>query len=517
MMNLENALDKLKIKELKPKQKRIITKLVNKKQNIIGILPTGYGKSLCYIVPHLLLGKNTIVISPLISLIEDQINKLDKYNIPYVCFTSLHKHTQPNLKKILDGTINGILYFSPESFLIRQLVIKSLISKNSVGLICLDESHCLTTWKHFRQSYSDISVFQKWIKGHNIPILCLTATATNESIKNIMKDIKMNKATIVKGSFYKETHQIKCYMKSSVDNDIDKMIQLINNNKGKSLIYCKTRAETEKLSRKLNHKGIKSSYYHAQIRGNERLKIQNNYVKGDLDIMTATIAFGMGIDIPNIYLVIHYGISHDMESYYQEIGRGGRDNNQTICVVFWNNRDFAISMNFDDKINDLTARAESKQKIWKMREYVNTLGCRQEYICDYFGETIESCGRCDNCRRNKMNNNIPIFTNYLILINIYKKNPITYTQLINYLYTKTSLKEFFKSGIKKKVDSLIENKYIKTVKNGKILELSLTIKGNEWLIKRNKIPNSIIIITNFIRNNMNVDEISRILSTFRKI
>lgn len=515
-MDLKQAIKLLKIEKLKYKQEKIITKLVDKKKNIIGVLPTGYGKTICYLIPHLMSGKNTIVISPLISLMDDQIKKLEKYKIPYLCFTSIHNKTQSNLNKVRNGSLNAVLYFSPESFFSRQLIIKSLIAKDKVGLICIDESHCLTTWKHFREKYSQLSVLQKWISGKKIPILCLTATATNDSIKSMMKNIKLTKATIVKGSFEKKQHYIDCCLKDGLDTDVKKMVDLIRLNKGKTIIYCKTRNETEKISKKLNLKGVKSDYYHAQIRGNTRLEIANNFSHGNLDVMTATIAFGMGIDIPNIYLVIHYGISVDIESYYQEIGRGGRDGAKTKCVVFWNKRDFIINKFHENKITNLDERASLHKKSLKIRDYLETQECRQVYICNYFQETINKCNKCDNCFKTLNQDNIEIMTSYIIFKELPKYNAIAFGILVNKLFTKTSLKKIGKYNIKILVNNLINKNYLIENLNNINLEIKHSEKSEKWMNANKKnIDLALIKINSFLYQKRGNYETLKLLSMFK--
>lgn len=405
-INIREHLDKLGIKKLKPKQKEIIN-LFLKKQDVIGILPTGYGKSLCYILPFLLKNKNVLVISPLISLMKDQYVKLQKLGIPTLVFNSSHKKLrdtaegQSKLSGILKGDLKYLMYFSPESFIRNKFLIEELYKKKRISLIAIDESHCVSTWSEFRTDYKELHIINDFKKEYKTKFstIALTATATDSMRTNIINILHLDKPFLVKGSSYKHNLELFIRNKKDLESNIEEIYKNIidNGKENKCIIYCKTKKDTETLSEKLKQKGILCEYYHAGLETNMRDKIQMDFTANKINVITATIAFGMGIDIPDIHLIIHYGISKNIESYYQEIGRGGRDGEPVKCFVYWSARDFMTNKYFIKQIKDKEFRNYELYKLIQLEKYIYTRKCRMRFICNYFEDSIKDCGKCDNC------------------------------------------------------------------------------------------------------------------------
>ena len=280
VINIDENLKKLGIEKLKVHQKTILNAFL-KKRDILGILPTGYGKSLCYILPHLMKSVNVIVISPLLSLMEDQYNKLREKNINCILFNSNHKLDMEVVSKIYRKEESYIMYFSPESLMINQDFIKALIKKRALGLVAVDESHCISMWSDFRRNYGSLDNIKHWIgKGKNkIPILALTATATKQIREDIIKQLRLTDPIIIKAPVYKENLMLNIQEKSTLNNDIDDIYNKIRNIGKKTLIYCKTRNESERISSRLSKKGMKCMYFHAGISGKKRNIIQEQMKK----------------------------------------------------------------------------------------------------------------------------------------------------------------------------------------------------------------------------------------------
>tara|TARA_B110000037_G_scaffold220390_1_gene288186 strand:- start:1302 stop:3335 length:2034 start_codon:yes stop_codon:yes gene_type:complete len=405
-INIKKHLVTLGIKKLKPKQKEIIN-LILKKKDIVGILPTGYGKSICYILPYLLKPKNVIVISPLISLMKDQYDKLKSKNIPTLIFNSSFSKLrdtsagQSKYSAILKGKKSYLMYFSPESFMKNSFLFNELVKLDLVSLIAIDECHCVSSWAEFRSDYKELHIISEVKKKYNkkISTLALTATATIDTRYKILDILKLDKPYLVKESSYKDNLELFVKKKEGIKYDPDNIYRIINENgsKKKCIIYCKTKSDCEKLSEKLKNKGILCDYYHAGLNIAVRNDIQNNFKLNNINVITATIAFGMGIDIPDIHLIIHYGISKNIESYYQEIGRGGRDGKKVKCYVFWGLRDFITNKYFISKIENNEFKKSEYCKLNELNNYINCNYCRMKFICKYFDDRIDDCKKCDNC------------------------------------------------------------------------------------------------------------------------
>lgn len=490
--------------KLKDKQEDIIKNILNKKDTI-GILATGYGKSICYQMPFLINNeKNVLVISPLISLMEDQKTKLEELNISVYCLNSTNLNKNYDKDRIINGHC-GIIYMSPEYFFSSIDFIKKLIKNDELSLIAIDESHCVSTWSDFRPEYKNLGII-KDIAKENIPILALTATATPKIINEIRDSLKLDNPEIIKSSFYRSNLNININRKSKFDLDIKEIVNLIKevDSKDKIIIYCKTKDETEQFVDKLRLYDLKIKSYHAGKSGDLRKKIQNKFMKGEINIIAATIAFGMGVDLPNIRLIINYGISKDMESFYQEIGRAGRDGNESNIYVYWSDKDFFVNKSFLNDIEDQKFKYVQLQRILEIEKFVKDKGCRMKYITNYFGEDIPNCGHCDNCKSDRKEEQIDITNESYYIIKLVKKMNINYgsSMICDILYGANSkkmndqikknkmygiLKHFTKDKIKERIRFLILNNFLEEVKlqNAFGSVIKLPKKGLEW-IKKNK-------------------------------
>ena len=493
--------------KLKDKQELIINSILDNRDTI-GILATGYGKSICYQLPYLIQKKSVIVISPLISLMEDQKIKLESLNIPVYCLNSNNSNKQNDKYSLLNGQ-TGIIYISPEYLFNSKDFILEMANKNLISLVAVDESHCISTWGEFRPEYKELGILKEWVS--NVPILALTATATPKIISDITRVLKLEKVNIIISSFYRENLNINITKKINTNEDQKKIVELIKqvSPTDKIIIYCKTKDETDKFVLKLKDYGIKSKSYHAGKSNEKRIKIQKNFMKGKINIIIATIAFGMGIDLPNIRLVINYGVSKDMESFYQEIGRAGRDGKTSNIHVYWSNNDFNINKSFLNKIPDIEFQKKQMERILEMEKLVNSSICRMKYITKYFGEDINDCGHCDNCLSTKKEDKQDITKECYYVLKLIKnlKNNFGSTMLVDILYGAASkkinsiIKEMSvfgklnntkKETIKDIIRYLIINEYLIEVKLettfGSVIKLNK--KGEEW-IKANKKVNDI--------------------------
>ena len=261
-----------KYDKLKDKQEEIIKNILDGKDTI-GILATGYGKSICYQLPFLLTKKTVIVISPLLSLMEDQLNKLKKLNISVYCLNSNNSNKNTDKAKILDGH-SGIVYMSPEYFIKCETFIKKLSNNNLLSLIAIDESHCISTWSDFRPEYKKLGIIRQWIK--NVPILSLTATATPRIIDDIKEKLDLNNPVIIKSSFHRKNLNINIIRKTDKNLDFNEIVNLVNKlEDDKAIIYCKTKDETDDFVSRFKEVNIKSKSYHGGISNEKRNIIQN--------------------------------------------------------------------------------------------------------------------------------------------------------------------------------------------------------------------------------------------------
>jgi len=410
-------LRRLKIDDLKDKQIEAINKLLLG-NDVIGLLPTGYGKSLCYLLPPLITKKTIFIISPLISLMDDQKEKLDKINIPCATLHTNNKNKHQEILEIKKGNIK-IVYMSPE-YLVKSdglTIAQNLVENNILGFLAIDESHCVSSWgSDFRPEYTNIKTFRELFPS--IPIIALTATATNIVCKDITKILNLNNPAIVKASFDRPNLYISVrgIPNVSVVHQKTKKIRILKRKQAKEhivlswtekypgekiIVYINSRKKTEELAEKLNN--IDKNFcnaYHAGLSKENREIIQNKFLNGEIKVIISTIAFGMGID-QKIRAVIIFGCPSSIEEYYQQIGRAGRDNIQSNTVLYFDYSSVVIAkyMIKDIKFSDselYNFKIDNINRILKFA-YLNT--CRRKYILEYFNESCNffTCRNCDNC------------------------------------------------------------------------------------------------------------------------
>ncbi len=378
-------------------QEDIITHVVHG-GNAFVLMPTGGGKSLCYQLPALVMEGTAIVISPLIALMKNQVDAIrgfvaEKEGIAHFLNSSLNRAQLNEVKQdILSGTTK-ILYVAPESLTKADNI--ELLKKIKISFYAIDEAHCISEWGHdFRPEYRRIRTIIEEIG--RAPLIALTATATPKVQNDIQKNLGMLDAKVFKSSFNRPNLYYELRDKTDPKRDIIKFIK--QNPRKSGIIYCLSRRKVEEIAELLNINGIKALPYHAGLDAKTRADHQDRFLMEDVDVIVATIAFGMGIDKPDVRFVIHYDIPKSIEGYYQETGRSGRDGMEGTCVAFYSYKDIQKLEKFMQ--NKPVAEQEiGKQLLLEMVSYAESNQCRRKLLLNYFGEEykVENCGACDNC------------------------------------------------------------------------------------------------------------------------
>ncbi|TVP47710.1 MAG: DNA helicase RecQ [Mongoliibacter sp.] len=378
----------------------LIVDNVLKGNNTFVIMPTGAGKSLCYQLPAVIQDGTAIVISPLIALMKNQVDQLNAFGInAYFLNSTLNKSETTKVKKEVLSGKTKLLYVAPESLTKEENV--QFLKSAKLSFVAIDEAHCISEWGHdFRPEYRKIKSIIAQI-GEGLPIVALTATATPKVQVDIQRNLQMEEADIFKSSFNRTNlyYEVRPKVKNETKKQI---IKYIKSQKGKSgIIYCLSRKKVQEIADLLKVNGIKAAPYHAGLEQNVRVKNQDDFLNEEVDVIVATIAFGMGIDKPDVRYVIHYDVPKSLEGYYQETGRAGRDGLEGHCLMFYKYDDI-IKLEKFNKDKPVTERENARILLQEMAAYAESSICRRKFLLHYFGEMLEEdCGHCDNCKKPK--------------------------------------------------------------------------------------------------------------------
>jgi ATP-dependent DNA helicase RecQ len=390
---------KLKLKEVfgysqfRGNQETVIRNVLDRKNTFV-IMPTGAGKSLCYQLPALMNDGLAIVISPLIALMKNQVDQLNAYGVNARFLNStLSKGEITRLKKDCMNNIVKLLYVAPESMNKEENI--EFLKKVNVSFVAIDEAHCISEWGHdFRPEYRRIkSIIQQF---GNLPIVALTATATPKVQLDIQKNLQMEDADVFLSSFNRKNLYYEVRPKKETKKQL---IHFMRQHKGKSgIIYCLSRKKVEEVAQLLVVNGFKAAPYHAGLEPEIREKNQDDFLNEETDIIVATIAFGMGIDKPDVRFVVHYDVPKSLEGYYQETGRSGRDGLEGHCLMFYSHNDLSKLEKFN-KDKSVQERENARILLQEMEFYAESPVCRRKQLLHYFGEEYmeDNCGMCDNC------------------------------------------------------------------------------------------------------------------------
>ena len=379
--------------EFRPLQEEIIRDALAGR-DVFVLMPTGGGKSLCFQLPALLRDGLTIVVSPLISLMKDQVDALQTTGIPatYLNSTLDRDEAKARWRGLHRGEYR-MLYVAPERLMLETFLERAL--NWNIAQFAIDEAHCISEWGHdFRPEYREL----KRLREHfpEAPVMALTATATERVRADIVKQLKLREPGCYVASFNRPNLTYRVIPKTSAYDQLLAFIRARPNESG--IVYCASRKSTESVARNLNKDGISAKPYHAGLTSAERTKHQDTFLRDDVRVVTATIAFGMGINKPNVRFVVHYDLPKNLESYYQETGRAGRDGLPSECVLLFSASDVAKQLHFIDEKSETEARI-ARVQLRQMVHYAETRECRRAVLLQYFDEQYAklSCQGCDNC------------------------------------------------------------------------------------------------------------------------
>lgn len=380
--------------EFRPLQKEIIERILAGKDCLV-LMPTGGGKSLCYQLPALMVEGIVVVISPLISLMKDQVDALNRKSIVAEFINSTL--SQPEIVSIMDKSKTGnikILYIAPERLAVSGF--EEFLHTLKISLIAIDEAHCISEWGHdFRPDYRNLKLLRK--KFPTIPIIALTATATEKVREDILKQLSLENSQVFISSFNRPNLSYEVLPKK---DSLKLILALLKNYQGKSvIIYCFSRNDTEALVNNLNGYGYRALPYHAGLDAKTRKDNQEMFIKNDIQIIVATIAFGMGIDKPDVRLIIHHSLPKSIEGYYQETGRSGRDGLPSRCVLLFSYADKFKQDYFIRGMTDIKEQKNAEENLSQVMRYGNLYQCRRKFLLSYFNEDYAqlNCGNCDRC------------------------------------------------------------------------------------------------------------------------
>src|SRR5256886_789125 len=379
--------------EFRPLQREIVQDALAG-QDVFVLMPTGGGKSLCFQLPALLRDGLTIVVSSLIALMKDQVDALQTSGIPatYLNSTLDREEAKSRWRGLHRGEYR-MLYVAPERLMLDTFLERAL--NWNIAQCAIDEAHCISEWGHdFRPEYRELKKLRKHLP--DVPLMALTATATERVRADIVKELKLQDPRCYVASFNRPNLTYRVVPKTAAYEQLLAFIRSRPNDSG--IIYCASRKSTESLARNLKEDGVSAKPYHAGLTNVERTKHQDAFLRDDVRVVTATIAFGMGINKPNVRFVVHYDLPKNLESYYQETGRAGRDGLPSECILLFRPSDVAKQLHFIDEKSEKEARI-ARAQLQQMVHYAETRECRRGVLLEYFGEKFlpQSCDSCDNC------------------------------------------------------------------------------------------------------------------------
>jgi ATP-dependent DNA helicase RecQ len=483
--------------EFRPHQKEIIENILLKKDTL-AILPTGSGKSLCYQLPALIMPGTAIIISPLISLMQDQVNSLTKNGIKAAFINSSLNNRE--IDSILNDLENyKLIYIAPERFSVDSFL--GYLKAADISFFVIDEAHCISSWGHaFRPDYRNFSI----LKDHfpQIPVAAFTATATPEVEKDICTQLHMKSQAVIKSSFDRPNLTLRINERVNEKNQILEFLNLHKDESG--IIYTSTRKSVENTYEFLKSKGFSIEKYHAGLSNQDRQEAQNRFINDETKIIVATIAFGMGINKPNVRFILHLNMPKNIEQYYQEIGRAGRDGLPAECLMLFSGQEQMLYIRLMDDIQHSSIRENMIEKIRKIYNICSSLNCRRIDILEYFGEQFnqKSCSNCDICLdevekidgtviAQKILSCIYRLKNYFGINHIIdvlrgSKNQNVISRNHHELSTYGIMQEYSKTQIREFINALLNMKYL-ALDSGEFPTISLTPLSTEILNEKKEI------------------------------